>query len=777
MLVKPAGTPCGFMASPEHTPCLEPGVTGQCSECKLSGGNAAMTKMRTAAVGAGLLLVLLFIRVSSPVDARDIDRKPHTGQDFVVGLTLSGGGAAGLAHIGVLKVLEEAGIPVDLVTGTSMGSIVGALYAMGYTPVQMQEVVINADWRQLFEERIHREHLPMDEKKYDGLFNISFPIEGRSVSLPTGLVSGNHIFNLLAQLTWPYHDLDDFLQLPRPFLCVATDLETGEQVVLDRGFLPDALRASMSIPSVFDPVWINGKYLIDGGVVNNMPVQQAFDIGADFVIAVNASADIRPSDELRSLPDILTQTIAIGMRTSMHMQRDKANFFIQPDLSRYSMLSFGDAAEIINAGEAAARSRMDELRALADSLHSMRSGATQKAPIPAIKPLESFRVRSVTFEGLKTVPEDHIRSKLQIYDGSSIDKEMLSNGMMRLYGMQRFDRVSYRLSWNEPRDEADLIVILEEQTANIIQTGIFHNNMQGPSILFNASFRNLVFPASTARLNVRLGHETMAELQYFNYIGIEPRLSFLGSAGFREREIDIYRNGRREAGVSTDILYAEALTGPLYASVVRLGLGYRFEHYNLSESIGFLDLLERRWTSLHMLAGEMEFDNLDQSGLPSSGFHFLARAELVPEFLPNDHSFGRIHGFWKGHYSPLPRLTVIQKIQGGYSFGGELPLHYRYYAGGYRSFAGYRKDALSGNNLIAAGIGTRYRFYRQFHITPSLNVGRNYERLDHTAFDFLPKWGWATTLSWHTVLGPIEAALMGSSDNILLFEFQIGLDF
>ncbi len=735
-----------------------------------------MIRLWICAARVWLLLSLMLFMGSGFAYSQESDRKVHFEQDFVVGLTLSGGGAAGLAHIGVLKVLEEAGIPVDLVTGTSMGSIIGALYAMGYTPEQMEEEVKNADWRQLFEERIHREHLPMDEKKYDGLFNISFPIEGKSVKLPTGLVTGNHIFNLLAQLTWPYHDLDDFLQLPRPFLCIATNLENGEQVILDRGFLPDAIRASMSIPSVFEPVYLDGKYLIDGGVVNNMPVQQAFDIGADFVIAVNASSGTRPADELRSLPDILTQTVAIGMRTSMHIQRDKADFFIQPELSRFSMLSFGDVEEIIMAGEEAARERIDDIRALADSLNGLR-GSKENPSIPSFEPLETFRVRSIMFEGLKTVPEDHIRSKLQIFDGNTVDKGMITDGLLRLYGMQRFDRVTYRISWRENHDEADLIIYLEEQTANTIQTGIFHNNMLGPSILFNASFRNLVFPASTARLNVRLGHEALAELTYFNYIGTETRLSFFGSAGFREREIDIYRNGDREAGVTTSIFHAEALTGPLYGSIVRMGLGYRLEHFYLRESIGFLDLPERRWTTLQMLVGEMEFDNLNRSVLPTSGFHFMARAELAPAFLPNDETFGRIHGFWKGHYSPLPRVTVVQNLLGGYSFGGELPLHYRYYAGGYRSFAGYRKDALSGNNLLAAGVGVRYRFYGQLHITPSVNVGRTYERLDHSVFESLPKWGWATTLSWNTVLGAIEASLMGSSDNALLFEFQIGLDF
>ncbi len=734
-----------------------------------------MKVLRIAVIRAWLLLALCLLVNAGHALSQETARKVDFEHDFVVGLTLSGGGAAGLAHIGVLKVFEEAGIPVDLVTGTSMGSIVGALYAMGYSPEQMEAVVRNADWRQLFEERVDRRHLPMEEKKYDGIFTVSFPVEGTSVTLPTGLVSGNHIFNLFARLTWPYHGVEDFLELPRPFLCIATDLELGEQVILDRGFLPDAIRASMSIPSIFEPVWLDGRYLVDGGVLNNMPVQEAFDMGADFVISVNSSSDLRPADELLSLPDILTQTIVIGMRTSMDIQRDKADFYIRPDLSQYETLSFGEVDEIIQTGETSARARIDEIRALADSLNDLRS-TKNGSQMLAFQQLESFRVRSVTIEGLKTVPKDHIRSKLQIYSGNTVDEEILANALMRLYGMQRFDRVTYRLDWNGTYDEADLVIHLEEQTANTIQTGIYHNNMTRPSILFNASFRNLIFPASTARLNVRLGYETLAEIQYFNYIGIEPRLAFHGAAGYREHENDIYRNGRREAGVRTDVLFAEALTGPLYASVIHMGAGYRFERFTLFENIGSLDV-PSDWNSLHLLVGELEFDNLDRSNLPTSGFHFLARTEFAPSFLPNDLSFGRIHGFWKGYFPASSRLTIIQRLLGGYSFGDVQPLHYRYYAGGYQSFAGYLKDALSGSNLLVASTAAQYRFYGNFYVTPAFNVGSTYDRMDLSVFETLPKWGWAAAISWNTILGPIEAIFMGSSENTVLFEFQIGMNF
>ena len=693
--------------------------------------------------------------------------------EFVVGLTLSGGGAAGLAHIGVLKVFEEVGMPVDVIAGTSMGAIVGALYAIGYDQQQIEQIARATDWRQLLVERIHRIHLPMEEKMLDGRFILTFQVKGRNIQFPTGLVSGNHTFNFLAQLTWNYHNTEDFRTLPRPFLCIATDLETGEQVVLDRGFLPDAIRASMSIPSVFKPVRIDDKYLVDGGLVNNLPVQETFDLGADFVIAINSSSDLKPADELMSLPDIVNQTMAAVMRSSILNQKERADYYLQPNLRKYTTLSFSDVDEIIQAGEDAAREHIDEIRALADSLNHLR-GSDDKPEVSKYMSTSYLNIRKVRFEGLETVPEDHIRSKLQIADNSVIHESTLNQGLLRLYGMHRFNKITYRLHLED--DEVDLTIYFEEQTTNYIQAGVHHNSTTGPSLLFNTTFRDMFFPASTARLNIRAGYEAMAEVQYFNYIGIEPRLSFYGAGGFREREIDVFEGGRRQSNLRTDILYGEGLIGPLYASIFRAGVGYHFEYFNLTESYGEL-VVPINWNSLHVLAGELEFDNLNRSHMPTNGHHFEIRTDFSPKFLPNEVTFGRVYAKWNANYPATNRLTILQQTRAGHIFGGNPPLLYRFYAGGHQQFWGYRKDALAGNNLLTLRLAAQYQFYRNFYVTPGVNIGDIYDQLDLSVFDRYPLWGWATILGWNTLLGPLELVLMGSNDNPVLYEFRVGLNF
>ncbi len=209
-----------------------------------------------------------------------------------VGLVLSGGGAKGLAHIGVLRAMEKAGLTPDYITGTSMGSIVGGLYAIGYSADEIDSIVSTVDWDELLTNEIPLSDIAIEEKEYYGRYIAELPIEGVKVSLPKGLIEGQKLTELLTRLTRPAHGISDFSKFPIPFACVAANIETGLPEVLNKGFLPEAIRASMSIPTVFTPIEIDDKLLVDGGLVRNFPVQEVLDMGADIVIGVFVSSDL-----------------------------------------------------------------------------------------------------------------------------------------------------------------------------------------------------------------------------------------------------------------------------------------------------------------------------------------------------------------------------------------------------------------------------------------------------------------------------------------------------
>ena len=207
------------------------------------------------------------------------------GQRKKVGLVLSGGGAKGVAHIGVLKVLEEAGIPIDYIAGTSMGSLVGALYAIGYDAHTMDSLVRRQDWTFLLSDKVYRYNLPFSEKEETEKYLVSVPIKNnREIKIPSGFISGQNIYNLFSDLTIGYHDSLDFKKLPIPFACVASNLVDGQEVIQDCGVLPLAMRASMAIPGAFAPVRKDGMVLVDGGISNNFPVDIAKAMGADIII-------------------------------------------------------------------------------------------------------------------------------------------------------------------------------------------------------------------------------------------------------------------------------------------------------------------------------------------------------------------------------------------------------------------------------------------------------------------------------------------------------------
>jgi NTE family protein len=247
-----------------------------------------------------------------------------------VGLVLSGGGAAGLAHIGAIKVLEEAGIQIDYVAGTSMGSLVGGLFAMGYTAAEMEKVVKDMDWESLLADGIPRSDLTFEYKEQLEKYFYDFPINQGKLQLPTGLIAGTNITNMLAGLSWPAYNIKLFNQLPRPFLCIGADVVTGQEVVLKSGTLHDALRASMAIPTVFTPVEVNGTLLIDGGFINNFPADHLKAMGADIIIGIDVQRELYKKNEIHSVISILKQISTLTREDINAKNRLLCDILIRP---------------------------------------------------------------------------------------------------------------------------------------------------------------------------------------------------------------------------------------------------------------------------------------------------------------------------------------------------------------------------------------------------------------------------------------------------------------
>ena len=287
-----------------------------------------------------------------------------------IGLVLSGGGAKGFAHVGALKVIEEAGIPVDFITGTSIGSIVGGLYAMGYDAATLEKIIGNQNWEALLSNESRRAFIPAITKEEQSRYLLSLPIKAKKISIPEGVLNGQKAMDLFTYLSYGYHDVNDFSHLPIPFKCIAADIATGEEVVLDKGFLPRAMRASMSVPAVFAACEIDNRMLVDGGIINNFPVDRCREMGADIIIGIDIGDELMNKEKIQSIPDMISQlTTLLGFERSKKNSED-VDILIKPDISGYSASSFNtEAAKVLmKRGEDAARKVLPELIRMRDSL-------------------------------------------------------------------------------------------------------------------------------------------------------------------------------------------------------------------------------------------------------------------------------------------------------------------------------------------------------------------------------------------------------------------------
>src|ERR1700754_3804231 len=315
-----------------------------------------------------------------------------------IGLVLSGGGAKGLAHIGILKAIDSAGLKIDYITGTSMGSILGALYAIGYSADSIEKITRGIDWDLLLSNQSSMRSVIMEEKNEYGKYDVELPWVNHWFRLSTGVIEGQELWLKFAEVFRPVYNIKDFSKFSIPFKCVATDVSTGEAVVLDTGEIVSALRSSMAIPSVFTAVEYGGHKLIDGGVVRNFPVKDVRDMGADIVIGSNLSGPLKTSKEVTNALQVLLQVAFFREAADTRTQIPLCNIYVSQPLEKYGMGNFGEAQQIVNEGLEEGRRLYPQLKHLADSLNAIYGPQEiVKNRLPAVNPVKisSFEVHGL----------------------------------------------------------------------------------------------------------------------------------------------------------------------------------------------------------------------------------------------------------------------------------------------------------------------------------------------------------------------------------------------
>jgi NTE family protein len=395
-----------------------------------------------------ILTALLLVAATAGAQDPPIDggAKPAAPARPRVGLVLSGGGARGATHIGVLKMLEQLHVPIDVIAGTSMGAVVGGLYASGLSGEQIEHAMASLDWQAAFRDRPPRTELDYRRKEEDRQFLVNLPVglQGRRLVIPKGLVQGQMLTETLRQLTLPVATITDFDQLPTRFRALATNLENGGKRVIGSGDLTTAMRASMSVPGLFAPVEYHGELLVDGGLADNLPIDVARSMGVDILIVVDAGFPLQPRKSLNSLPGITNQMLSILLRKDI--ERDLAtlgpnDIVISPQLGDFSSYDFPETMKIVHAGSVAAEAAMERLSALALSDADYARYQQARSELRSAMP----KIEFVRVEPDSKAYQRPIDDMFSQFEGQRVDPEALKNEVGALYGRGDLEMLDYRL--------------------------------------------------------------------------------------------------------------------------------------------------------------------------------------------------------------------------------------------------------------------------------------------------------------------------------------------
>jgi NTE family protein len=722
-----------------------------------------------------LLTLAVILALSASVIASTSSNQQNQSDGPRVGLVLSGGGAKGLAHISILKMLEEVNMPIDYISGTSMGGIIGGLYAIGYTALEIEAIVVNENWTRLFDDRVNRWLIPIEEKRWDSRYIISLPMEDFSIGLPSGVIGGQQIGKMLSRLTAHKHGVTDFNEFPIPFVAVATRLSDGSAIVMREGHLPNVLRASMSIPSIFAPVSVDGVSAIDGGVARNFPVSDVLEMGAEFVIGINASTSTNEVDTTASsILSVLNQTLFFHISETTRNQARLVDFMMQPEIGDFGMMDFDDVEKIMASADEYVQRYRDELKQIADSLNALRSDpGVRHRFIP--ERITHVRIQDITFTNTGNLDESVLLSELQLEIGNSYSINDIEMAVDRVFSLPFFDRVTYAL---EPMDADShrILITLNESNLDVFNVGMRYDNRKKASIILSTRFRNQYRNNATLRMSLRLGEEPMGDLQYFYYLGWRPKLGVNLQANFTTHRNDLYNLiDDIQATVVTDALFGEVWVGPVVSSYFIVGLGFRSEIYNPSRVVGVTEL-ETDWRSINRPLAFIWYDTKDAVEFTRRGQEIRLDATQSLNWFSNARVFSQYSVQWKFFIPLNDRFTLANDLFSSLSTR-DYPVHYRQSLGGIPGFPGYLMGEIHDDWVTSAQLGLQAELLPNRYIVLHGNAGRAapYQNTDLKAHPVL--FGWGVSAGLNSIVGPVVITLSGSKRNPILYDFRVGFNF
>ncbi len=684
-----------------------------------------------------------------------------------VGLVLSGGGAKGFAHIGVLKVLEQAGVKIDYIGGTSMGAVVGGLYASGYNASQIDSIFKETDFDALLSDFIPRSSKNFYEKRNDELYAFTLPFNKMRIGIPAALSRGMYNYNLLNKLTYKVRHIRDFNKLPIPFLCMASNIETGEEVLLNKGYLAQAILASGAFPTLFSPVEIDGKLLVDGGVTNNYPVEEIKKLGAEIIIGVDVQDDLKDRQSLKDATRILVQISNLSMIEKMREKVKMTDIYIKPDITNYGVISFDQGQEIIKRGEEAAFAVYDKIKALGDTAR------VKFDKYPKVK-VDSLNIKNIIINPLDNYTRSYVIGKLRFKQGAKVSYNDIKVGMDNITATQNFSSIGYTLEKNQNGD--DLVMHLQENpTTTFLRFALHYDGLYKSGILVNLTQKKTFFKNDITSVDLILGDNLRYNLDYYIDNGFYWSFGFKSRFNTFNRNIDTdFKDGSlfEQLGIRTINYDFSDFTNQMYLQTIfvqkfLLGAGVEQKHLKVrSKTLGNSSPIfeNNDYTSIF---GYLKYDSFDNRYFPKRGWYFAG--DFQSYLFSSSDSFNQFSiargdiGFARTLYK---KFTVRWQSEAGFAIGGESSQLFDFALGGYgyqtinnfKHFYGYDFLSVSGDSYIKSTLTLDYEIFKKNHLNIAANFANVADNLYETTdwFSQVKYSGYALGYGLETIVGPIE---------------------
>ncbi len=685
-----------------------------------------------------------------------------------IGLVLSGGGAKGFAHIGVLKVIEEAGVKIDYIGGTSMGAVVGGLYAAGYNAAQLDSIFKETDFDELLSDYIPRQTKNFYEKRNDEVYSLVLPFNKYKIGIPDALSKGLYNFNLLSRITRNVRHVRDFNKLPIPFLCIGSDIETGEQVVLNKGNLAQAMIASSAFPSLFSPVEYQDRFLVDGGVVNNYPVDEVRKLGADIIIGVDVQNDLLDRKELNDATKILVQITNLHSIDKMKQNILKTDIYIRPDVREYGVMSFDSGDVILSRGEEAAFSVFERLKQLGVQSKNYKKPKLEQQS-------DSLQIAAINCNKLRNYTKEYIYGKLRFKPGTKISYRQLQTGINNLNATENFSAIDYSFEDDNGKDDLNL-VLKENPINNFLKFGLHYDGLYKSSVLINLTHKKNFFKNDVASLDVILGDNFRYNFDYYIENGYNISLGFKSFLNQFNRNVEgqISNLNFGDLGIQSLNVDLFDLTNQLYfqtmfAQRFLIGGGVEYKYLNInSKTLANTDPKIDKSDYLSVF-GRLNFDSMDDKFFPKRGWSFsgdihsyLYSSDYTGEFNP----FSIAKADFGVAFQLFKSATVRFQTEAGFAIGGKSVSFFNFILGGFgynvsnnfSHFYGYDFLSMGGNSYIKSTLTLDCEVFKNNH----LNFTANYANIGEDIFQTVD-WvsipqisGYALGYGLETAIGPIE---------------------